>query len=313
MEPRRRPLRHPSGGGAPLGPRGAALSKRVGCWSGGWPRGLLRAGALWTMCVAEPLVAVVQLVREDGVRSEHRGVEETAEETHRRERAGVAEAAEGEQVRDEKWSCYAAIDQLIKAAAEDGAAVAIGVVWRPLRAGGCSGSPLQRLRTRRRAGAALQGHPSAGWWCPVPDAARRHGPGGNCQGTKLGGAGSAQTVSANRRSQACRRARAPHDAGGHLWPRLRPAGCPWPRANAGGGPWWRIPVVEDLASRPPDDGQASADDASPRPPEDAAPAAPHVVHEDPQRLRPRPAADVPRRRCHSGARSISDGGAPAAC
>ena len=46
-------------------------------------------------------------------------------------------------------------------------------------------------------------------------------------------------------SQACRRARAPHDAGApgvtcHLWPGLRPAGCP---LAAGGGPWRRISPV----------------------------------------------------------------------
>ena len=95
-------------------------------------------------CFAEPLVAVVQLVREDGVGGEHRGVEETAEQAHRRERAGVAEAAEGEEVHGEERSRQAAIDHLVKAAAEDGAAVAVGVIWRPLRAVGCSGRSLQR-------------------------------------------------------------------------------------------------------------------------------------------------------------------------
>ena len=38
--------RHPRGEGSRLGPRGAALSKQVGPWSGEWPRGLLRARAL---------------------------------------------------------------------------------------------------------------------------------------------------------------------------------------------------------------------------------------------------------------------------
>ena len=37
----RSPLRHPSGKDAPLNQR-AALSKRAGLWSGGWPHGLLR-------------------------------------------------------------------------------------------------------------------------------------------------------------------------------------------------------------------------------------------------------------------------------
>lgn len=40
------PLRPPSGEGSPLGPRRAALRERVGFWSIGGPRGLLRAGAL---------------------------------------------------------------------------------------------------------------------------------------------------------------------------------------------------------------------------------------------------------------------------
>eukprot|EP00964_Phaeocystis_antarctica_P028396 scaffold16014_cov62-Phaeocystis_antarctica.AAC.1 len=39
-------LRHPRGKGAPLGPKGAALSQRVGLWSGRCPRGLQRARAL---------------------------------------------------------------------------------------------------------------------------------------------------------------------------------------------------------------------------------------------------------------------------
>ena len=39
------PPHHPSGKGAPLSQR-AASSKRAGLWSGGWPRGLLRARPL---------------------------------------------------------------------------------------------------------------------------------------------------------------------------------------------------------------------------------------------------------------------------
>ena len=70
-------------------------------------------------------------------------MEEAAEEAHWRERAGVAEAAEGEEVRGEERPRQAAIDHLVKPAAEDGATVAIGVVRRPLlRAGGCSGHSL---------------------------------------------------------------------------------------------------------------------------------------------------------------------------
>ena len=36
-------------------------------------------------------------------------------------------------------------------------------------------------------------------------------------------------------------------------------------------------MVEDLGVRPPDGGQAAADDARPRPPHHAAPAAAHAV------------------------------------
>jgi hypothetical protein len=36
-------------------------------------------------------------------------------------------------------------------------------------------------------------------------------------------------------------------------------------------------VVKDVGVRPPNDGQAAADDARPRPPEAATPAAVHVV------------------------------------
>jgi hypothetical protein len=42
--------------------------------------------------------------------------------------------------------------------------------------------------------------------------------------------------------------------------------------------------VKDVGVRPPNDGQAAADDARPRPPENATPAAVHVVRVDPQRL-----------------------------
>ena len=61
----------------------------------------------------------------------------------------------------------------------------------------------------------------------------------------------------------------------HPRPRLRPAhGRLHTRVRG------RRAVVEDLGVRPPDGGQAAADDAPPRPPEHAAPAAVHVVHED---------------------------------
>jgi hypothetical protein len=42
----------------------------------------------------------------------------------------------------------------------------------------------------------------------------------------------------------------------------------------------RRAVVKDVGVRPPNDGQAAADDTRPRPPEDATPAAVHVVRVD---------------------------------
>ena len=50
----------------------------------------------------------------------------------------------------------------------------------------------------------------------------------------------------------------------HLRPRLRPAHGHLPTRVRG-----RRAVVEDLGVRPPDGGQAAADDARPRPPEHA--------------------------------------------
>ena len=77
-----------------------------------------------------------------------------------------------------------------------------------------------------------------------------------------------QPAAAARRSQARRGAHPPQDAGVHLRPRLRPAHGRLPTRVRG-----RRAVVEDLGVRPPDGGQAAADDARPRPPEHAAPAA----------------------------------------
>ena len=79
----------------------------------------------------------------------------------------------------------------------------------------------------------------------------------------VGSAGTRQPAA--RRSQACRRACPAHDAGVHLRPRLHPANS----LSAVRVRGWRT-VVKDAGVRPPNDGQAAADDAPPRPPEDAA-------------------------------------------
>ena len=76
-----------------------------------------------------------------------------------------------------------------------------------------------------------------------------------------------QPAAAARRSQARRGAHPPQDAGVHLRPRLRPAHGRLPTRVRG-----RRAVVEDLGVRPPDGGQAAADDARPRPPEHACPS-----------------------------------------
>ena len=65
-----------------------------------------------------------------------------------------------------------------------------------------------------------------------------------------------QPAAAARRSQARRGAHPPQDAGVHLRPRLRPAHGRLPTRVRG-----RRAVVEDLGVRPPDGGQAAADDA----------------------------------------------------
>jgi hypothetical protein len=84
----------------------------------------------------------------------------------------------------------------------------------------------------------------------------------------VGSAGTRQPAA--RRSQACRRARVPRArrrAGGrctYLRPRLRPANSLSAVRVRG-----RRAVVKDVGVRPPNDGQAAADDARPRPPEDA--------------------------------------------
>ncbi len=97
----------------------------------------------------------------------------------------------------------------------------------------------------------------------------------------VGSAGTRQP--AESRSQACRRACPAHDAGVHLRPRLGPANSLSAVRVRG-----RRAVVKDVGIRPPNDGQAAADDARPRPPENGTsvgtPAAVHVVRLDPQRL-----------------------------
>ena len=75
-------------------------------------------------------------------------------------------------------------------------------------------------------------------------------------------------AAAARRSQARRGAQPTQDAGLHPWPRLCPAHGRLAARIRG-----RRVVVEDPGVRPPDGGQAAADDARPRPPEHAAPAA----------------------------------------
>ena len=68
-----------------------------------------------------------------------------------------------------------------------------------------------------------------------------------------------------RRSQACRRACPAHDAGVPLRPRRLPPANSLSAVRVRG---WRA-VVKDVGVRPPNDGQAAADDARPRPPENA--------------------------------------------
>ena len=84
----------------------------------------------------------------------------------------------------------------------------------------------------------------------------------------VGSAGPRQPAA--RRSQACRRACPADDAG---------VGAPAATHARLGGPAnslsavrvrGRRAVVKDAGVRPPNDGQAAADDAPPRPPEDAA-------------------------------------------
>ena len=70
-----------------------------------------------------------------------------------------------------------------------------------------------------------------------------------------------QPAAAARRSQARRGAHPTQNAGVHPRPRLRPAHGRLPARVRG-----RRAVVEDLGVRPPDGGQAAADDARPRPP-----------------------------------------------
>jgi hypothetical protein len=78
----------------------------------------------------------------------------------------------------------------------------------------------------------------------------------------VGSAGTRQPAA--RRSQACRRACPAHDAGRTcLRPRLGPANSLSAVRVRG-----RRAVVKDVGVRPPNDGQAAADDARPRPPED---------------------------------------------
>ena len=67
--------------------------------------------------------------------------------------------------------------------------------------------------------------------------------------------------SASRYPQACRRACPAHDAGVHLRPRLGPANSLSAVRVRG-----RRAVVKDVGVRPPNDGQAAADDALTRPP-----------------------------------------------
>ena len=74
----------------------------------------------------------------------------------------------------------------------------------------------------------------------------------------VGSAGTRQP--AESRSKACRRACPAHDAGVHLRPRLSPANS----LSAVRVRGWRA-VVKDVGIRPPNDGQAAADDARPRP------------------------------------------------
>jgi hypothetical protein len=107
----------------------------------------------------------------------------------------------------------------------------------------------------------------------------------------LAGAWSAQPVPASPPRAAHRpaAARAPRTTPGctYLRPRLGPANSLFNSLSAVRVRGRRA-VVKDVGVRPPNDGQAAADDARPRPPENATPAAVHawvhVVRVDPQRL-----------------------------
>jgi len=80
----------------------------------------------------------------------------------------------------------------------------------------------------------------------------------------VGSAGTRQPAAS--RSQACRRACPAHDAGVHLGGQPRLGLVNSLSAVRGRG---QRAVVKDVGVRPPNDGQAAADDARPRPPEDA--------------------------------------------
>jgi hypothetical protein len=118
----------------------------------------------------------------------------------------------------------------------------------------------------------------------------------------LAGAWSAQPVPASppraAHTQACRRACPAHDAGVHLRRRLGPANS----LSAVRVRGWRA-VVKDAGVRPPNDGQAAADDARPRPPENAPQrrcTRRACMEIDPQRLVHAPHPHLPplRRRLH---------------
>jgi len=88
----------------------------------------------------------------------------------------------------------------------------------------------------------------------------------------VGSAGTSRPAA--RRSQACRRACPAHDAGDRGAPaatprpaRQQPASRSAVRVPYAGGTQRRWAVVKDVGVRPPNDGQAAADDARPRPPE----------------------------------------------
>ena len=82
-------------------------------------------------------------------------------------------------------------------------------------------------------------------------------------------------AAAARRSQARRGAQPTQDAGLHPRPRLCPAhGRLATRVRR------RRAVVEDVGVRPPDGGQAAADDARPRPPENTLPPSGGARHAD---------------------------------